>query len=220
MSTTADRSGRTAKQVQGDRSREEILEAAAGLMSAKGYAATSISDLAKVSGLPASSIYWHFGSKSGVLGAVMERGAARFFHDGAQPLPAEYSEPRDRLAAILRRSAAGIRAHPQFLRLLMILLLGSEGEHAQQEVVERVRTQGRTLLGHGLRNAYGPWGDDVAAAVSEQLVDHLLAGWDGLFIATQAGGADRAAVLLEQMIDSVHHLAGRVRDELRNAAER
>lgn len=201
----------TAKQAQGERSREEILEAAAGLMSSRGYAATSISDLAKVSGLPASSIYWHFGSKSGVLGAVMERGARRFFHDGGRPLGEQPDEPRERLGALLRRSAESIQAHPQFLRLFMILLLGSEGEHSQQEVVDRVRAEGRTLLGRGLRDAYEPWGADVADAVSEQLVDYLLAAWDGLFIAAHARGGRITPVLLEQVVGSVHHLAEGVR---------
>ena len=50
-------------------------------MAARGYSGTSVSDIARESGLPASSIYWHFASKTGVLTAVMERGAARFFGD-------------------------------------------------------------------------------------------------------------------------------------------
>ncbi len=80
---------RTKRQLQGDQSREEILDAATRLMAARGYAGTSVSDIARESGLPASSIYWHFASKTGVLTAVMERGAARFFGDleAADPQP-------------------------------------------------------------------------------------------------------------------------------------
>ena len=70
---------RTRKQAQGDNSRGLILDTTERLMGTRGYAATSISDICKACGLPASSIYWHFGSKDGVLAAVMERGAARFF---------------------------------------------------------------------------------------------------------------------------------------------
>ena len=70
---------RTRKQLQGENSRELILDATERLMGTRGYAATSISDICKACGLPASSIYWHFGSKDGVLAAVMERGATRFF---------------------------------------------------------------------------------------------------------------------------------------------
>jgi AcrR family transcriptional regulator len=202
----------TAKQAQGERSREEILEAAEALMSAKGYAATSISDLAKASGLPASSIYWHFGSKSGVLGAVMERGATRFFHDRTLLDPDGDPDPRTRLAAMLGNCAEVIGTHPRFLRLCMLLLLGSEGEHAQQAVVDRVRAEAKQVLGLGLRNAYAEWGPEVAGAVAEHLVDYLLASWDGLFIATQAGDARSTSVLIEQMVDSVHRLAETVRN--------
>lgn len=67
------------KQQQGERSRESILDATERLMATKGYAATSISDIRDACGLAPSSIYWHFGSKEGVLAAMMERGAQRFF---------------------------------------------------------------------------------------------------------------------------------------------
>jgi AcrR family transcriptional regulator len=69
----------TKKQQQGAQSRELILNATERLMATRGYAATSINDIRKACGLPPSSIYWHFGSKEGVLAAVMERGANRFF---------------------------------------------------------------------------------------------------------------------------------------------
>jgi AcrR family transcriptional regulator len=69
----------TKKQLQGEQSRELILDATERLMATHGYAATSISDIRKACGLPPSSIYWHFGSKEGVLAAVMQRGADRFF---------------------------------------------------------------------------------------------------------------------------------------------
>lgn len=67
------------KQRQGENSREQILDATERLMSTQGYAATAITHIRRETGLPASSIYWHFGSKEGVLAAVMERGAQRYF---------------------------------------------------------------------------------------------------------------------------------------------
>src|SRR5215212_8700604 len=85
----------TKKQQQGVASRELILDATERLMATKGYAATSISDIRNACGLPPSSIYWHFGSKEGVLAAVMERGADRFF----AAIPA--SEGADEQLAVL-----------------------------------------------------------------------------------------------------------------------
>ncbi|MFF5284854.1 TetR/AcrR family transcriptional regulator [Streptomyces sp. NPDC013171] len=64
---------------RGRRSRQEILDAAARVMSVRGYAGTSMSTLTKETGLPKSAFYHHFESKAGLLSAVMEQGAHAFF---------------------------------------------------------------------------------------------------------------------------------------------
>ena len=58
-------------------SRERILDAAEALFLQNGFAATGIAAVCKRSKLPASSLYWHFQSKTGLLGAVIERGQNR-----------------------------------------------------------------------------------------------------------------------------------------------
>jgi AcrR family transcriptional regulator len=200
----------TARQEQGTRSREEILDAAERLMGARGYAATSISALSKECGLPASSIYWHFGSKSGVLGAVMERGSRRFFAAADAARLPDAAEPRDRLAVLLQLSAQAVHAHPQFLRLFIVLLLGSEGEHAQHDVVARVRAEGERLLRQGLAHCYAPWGEAVALRISAGLGDVALALFDGVFISGQATESYDAA-LVGQAVAALHSLAEAIR---------
>jgi AcrR family transcriptional regulator len=120
----------TKKQQQGEQSRELILDATERLMATRGYAATSISDVRKACGLPPSSIYWHFGSKEGVLAAVMERGADRFF----AAIPS--SEDADEQLAVLSRLQA---QHPDFLRLFYMLSLERSADPAVAAVVRRVR---------------------------------------------------------------------------------
>jgi AcrR family transcriptional regulator len=121
---------RTKKQVQGEQSRELILDATERLMATRGYAATSISDIRKACGLPPSSIYWHFGSKEGVLAAVMERGADRFF--AAIPT----GDTVEQQLAVTARLQAD---HPDFLRLFYVLSLERSDDPAVAEVVRRVR---------------------------------------------------------------------------------
>jgi AcrR family transcriptional regulator len=120
----------TKKQQQGENSRELILDATEKLMATRGYAATSISDIRKACGLPPSSIYWHFGSKEGVLAAVMERGAQRFF----AAIPTE-ANPEQQLATVAKLQAQ----HPDFLRLFLLLSLERSDDRAVDEVVRRVR---------------------------------------------------------------------------------
>ena len=120
----------TKKQQQGEQSRELILDATERLMATRGYAATSISDIRKACGLPPSSIYWHFGSKEGVLAAVMERGAHRFF--AAIPT----SEGAEEQLAVLSRLQS---QHPDFLRLFYMLSMERSDDQAVAAVVRRVR---------------------------------------------------------------------------------
>jgi AcrR family transcriptional regulator len=120
----------TKKQQQGEQSRELILDATERLMATRGYAATSISDIRAACGLPPSSIYWHFGSKEGVLAAVMERGADRFF----AAIPS--GETAEQQLAVTARLQAD---HPDFLRLFYMLSLERSADPAVAEVVRRVR---------------------------------------------------------------------------------
>jgi AcrR family transcriptional regulator len=120
----------TRKQQQGVQSRELILDATERLMATRGYAATSISDIRKACGLPPSSIYWHFGSKEGVLAAAMQRGADRFF--AAIPT----SEDAETQLAVLSTLQA---QHPDFLRLFYMLSLERGNDPAVAAVVRRVR---------------------------------------------------------------------------------
>src|SRR3954454_21439106 len=51
--------------------RVAVLDAAAELFDARGYAAVSIADLTAASGVSNGSIYHHFGAKDGVLAALV-----------------------------------------------------------------------------------------------------------------------------------------------------
>ena len=165
----------TKKQLQGEQSREQILDATEKLMSSRGYAATSISDIRKACGLPASSIYWHFGSKDGVLAAVMERGAERYF--AAIPVDGDIDQ---QLAAVIAQQ----EQHPQFLRLFLLLSLERSDDPAVAEVVRRVRDRAIARFGDAIASLVPA---DVPAAKAQRVVAELAAIAtalsDGIFLA-------------------------------------
>ncbi|MDV3126220.1 TetR/AcrR family transcriptional regulator [Mycobacterium sp. 21AC1] len=165
----------TKKQQQGANSREQILDATEQLMATRGYAATSISDIRKACGLPASSIYWHFGSKDGVLAAVMERGAERFF--AAIPTEATTDEQ-------LAITADLQSQHPEFLRFLYLLSLERSDDPAVTAVVRTVRDTAITRFADAVRRLLPA---DVAPARARRVVDELtafaVAQSDGVFFA-------------------------------------
>ena len=54
-------------------------------MAEDGFDATTLARVVAESGIPESSVYHYYGSKDGILLAVMERGAERFFADLPDP---------------------------------------------------------------------------------------------------------------------------------------
>ncbi len=177
---------RSKRQEQGDRSREDILDAASRLMGARGYDSTSISALAKESGLPPSSIYWHFGSKEGVLMAVMERGAARFAVTSSPDDLPQASSRADKVVRVLQRAARVLEESPEFLRLQTILLFSAPTGEAHAAVL-RLRQQQRQGLRNALAICFAEPGDPPAVGMADELVDFAGATFEGAFLAAQGG---------------------------------
>jgi AcrR family transcriptional regulator len=78
---TATTDGRQARQggltEQGARTRERIVEAAAGLVRDQGVAATSMDDVRRAAKVSSSQIYHYFADKRGLVEAVVEHQAER-----------------------------------------------------------------------------------------------------------------------------------------------
>ncbi|MDG2307879.1 MAG: TetR/AcrR family transcriptional regulator [Candidatus Binatia bacterium] len=162
-------------QEQGARSRERILDAAEALMADRGYAGASISSICKESGLPASSVYWHFENKEGLLQAVMERGTGRMLEEISAAYEAP-GPPRERLHRMLRRAGAVFEAQPrEFQRLeMMITLERGQSDDSWRAPSERLQTRLRSLIEEALFEVYRSMDETLARKVAEE--GALLAG--------------------------------------------
>ena len=92
-------------------------------MAEDGFEATTLARVVAESGIPESSVYHYYGSKDGILLAVMERGAERFFADLPESGPAHRTSspaPSDRAC---RPRAETLERHPNFLRLLIVFAI-------------------------------------------------------------------------------------------------
>jgi AcrR family transcriptional regulator len=65
-----------APETKGARTRVRILDAAAGVFREKGYAATSLNDIAAAAGLKTGSLYFHFPTKDGLVHEMLKHGIA------------------------------------------------------------------------------------------------------------------------------------------------
>ena len=168
------------RRARGEATSARILEAASELFAAQGYAATPISQIAQAAGVQSASLYHAFGSKEGVLAAVVERASEEFFAG------LEVTETLEELWATVEGLADSFSESPLFLRLLLVLVLERrDGDPAPLEKAAAVRERGRDLLRRSIAGNL----PDLPAARVEQVLDEmgrvLIMLLDGAFIARQ-----------------------------------
>lgn len=170
---------RPGRHVEGARTRERVLEAAGELIARQGYAATSIAQISERAGANPASIYWAFGSKEGLLAAVMERAAASFF--------AKLEPPREgNVLSWLEALAEAFAEGPEFLRLLLVLSLERrDGDPTVLDAARRVRTVAADGLSSAFAVAFGIDDPFRRRAVCDRLARFTLMLLDGVFVASQ-----------------------------------
>jgi TetR/AcrR family transcriptional regulator, cholesterol catabolism regulator len=81
--------------------RRAIEDAASALFRERGYAATSVRDIARAVDIQGASLYAHVTSKQDVLWSIVDRTAARF-EAAAEDARDSAADPRSRLATLVR----------------------------------------------------------------------------------------------------------------------
>lgn len=182
---------------RGARSRELVLDAAERLMAEKGYGAATVAALVEEAGIPASSVYHYFDSKEGVLLAVMERGAERFF-DVLPALGTRAGSQSDHLQALVEAVADALERNPDFLRILIVMAtqpVNAEGGEVHR-VVDRVREMALNRLRAQMQVVFGV---DRDGAEADHLARFALAAFDGAFVANQSDPEVRLGDLLRHL---------------------
>ena len=95
-------------------------------------------------GVPASSVYHYFDSKEGVLLAVMERGAERFF-EAIPELDRRLGSQAAHLSELVDTAADALEQHPDFLRILVVMATQppDAGQADIHRIVNRVQNSAR-----------------------------------------------------------------------------
>ncbi len=168
------------RRAQGIESRRRLIEATAELLGDGGYSAMSVDGIAKRAGVVKSALYWHFGSKRGLLLAALEHHIDTWTDEVARSV-AEESHPYGRLEAFLRYIRDVIVARPFSRRLIFSLLM--ERAHADEDI--------RALIARMFRELRQALVDGFALAVPvtpqlEGFCDRLVCELDGLFLGFQA----------------------------------
>jgi AcrR family transcriptional regulator len=181
------------RSARGQGSKERILQAAVRVASVQGYDGATIKRISEESGLPPSSLYWHFGSKDRLLAAALEHG----FRQWGRGLAANEPPGTDLEQAVRIRLLGGLRAIAETpaawqLGLMLSLQTPVQAVEARQVFLDVHR---RAVDG------LAAWWEEVLPpevadpALARRLSASLLAVLDGLYVAHAAGlGWDLPAV--------------------------
>ena len=199
------------RRARGSGSRERILEAAVRIASVHGYDGTTIKRISEESGLPPSSLYWHFGSKDKLLAAALEHGYRQWSRGLAVADPAD----GDLEQAVRRRVRGGLRAvveTPAAWQLGLVLSLQTplQAVEARQVFVEVHRRAVDGLASWWLEVLPPELADP---ALARRLSASLLAVLDGLYVAHAGGLAPDLEALAERFVRGIVAHVDRLRRE-------
>ncbi len=161
--------------VKVEATRTSILDAAGSVLRERGYASLSTREIAAVAGVPLSQIHYHFGSKQGLLVALLEHLNAqllarqhRMFHDKSLTLSQQWDLACDYLDEDL---ASG------YVRVLQELWAAGWSDPEVAKVVRRTILGWVDLLAQVVRDAetrFGPMGpftpEEVATLVCNTFI--------------------------------------------------
>lgn len=166
-------------------SRAVILDSAQALITSKGYDGMAVSDLTEASGLPASSIYYHFGNKLGVLASLLERTFIEMHASFPSPSSFAAEEPLERFEAWVRAACASLDSRPDYLRVLLAISIGPHKDTDPiSTTVARIRAYAHESWVEALTPVFGGGREDLV----EQLAVLGRAMIDGLSVANSFDG--------------------------------
>jgi AcrR family transcriptional regulator len=172
---------------QGAESRERILDAALEIAAERGYDGTTIALVCQATGLPASSVYWHFTNKDALLAEVLEHSYSRWRAGEEAFEAADGGDLHERFAARFERVRLGLVEQPEFWRLgLRLSLLSGPDEIAARTRFLQVRQQTVDATVGWCVDALGAPALARHPALPELLTQLLMAAGDGFFMAVQS----------------------------------
>src|SRR4051812_43549187 len=174
------------RHAQGDESRRRILEATVTLASERGYDGTSVALVTEATGLPASSVYWHFKNKAVLLAEALEFSYRRFQESApAWSDEVDTGDLGEQIRGRLHRAAASITESPEFWRLGLMLAL-------EQRVVEPAARRRFLDVRRETRDAVTDWWrrilprDQYDDETARRLARFHISVMDGLYVGVRA----------------------------------
>jgi AcrR family transcriptional regulator len=163
-----------------EETRSALLEAAKRLLFERGYARTSVRDLAAEAGANLGAVNYHFGSRENLLNQAMFEFFLEWGESVGQVEVAPGAGPFEQLAARARAMVEGIpSAQPLFVVFLEGLLQSRHSPELRRELVDHYARQ-REQASERIRASSGAEG--MPPRTAEVIASYMLAVADGLQI--------------------------------------
>jgi AcrR family transcriptional regulator len=120
--------------------REPIIAAAAALFRERGFAGTSMQDIADAIGLSRPALYYHFKNKDEILASLVEEITLHAMRETSRIAAASEAGPAETLRAMVRAHALWILSHASHFAVL------SRDEHHLPARVQAVQQKGKREL--------------------------------------------------------------------------
>lgn len=185
---------------QGDESRKALLDATLHLAGERGYVGTTMAQITKVTGLPASSVYWHFTDKDGLLAEALEHGF-RSWRDHASPWSVIDPElpRRQRIRDQLGLAVIAVDDEFDFWRMGLLLALetGPAVGSGPRERFLTIRAEATERLSSWWSDCLDADGEVTGRQTSLTLARLTLAVLDGLYVAGLSAPSDDLEPVLD-----------------------
>lgn len=164
------------RRADGERSRQRILDAATSIAADRGYDGTSIAEICRECGLPASSLYWHFDDKDDLMSQVIAKSFDAW--NSAWDVP-EDGDILQQLPRIAEHLLDALENHPEFIRLCLPLALQKRSDNPaprrmylemRENVIARMSDIGASHFGY------------VEESRRRSIITYMVSGVEGLFI--------------------------------------
>jgi AcrR family transcriptional regulator len=189
-----------------ERSRDRILTAAAELAKERGVAGATIARVCQRSGLPVSSVYWHFDDKDHLFAEVIRTSFAKWLVSVPRWDVESGTTLEEGLKRVLGPSTATFAEVPAFLRVGMQVLLETGEQNAKtREAFVDARNQVRLMIGAWLTYFLPP---SLGADAAEDLATLVVAFTDGMLVGSQIYADWNADEFVELIAATIAAAAG------------
>ena len=160
-----------------ERTRRRILDAAGQCFASRGYAKTTVEEIASGAGVSKALVYQHFPGKEGILDSVLERTLADWTDaTRLEEMLEEGSGVLEGVARMLRTSLAYAREHPVLRGLLELdtqVLSDSDAGRAMRNQMNELRASLNEAVAKGVACGELRENLDVESAAEIILINHL-----------------------------------------------